>query len=228
MRVWPWSADPPLDSCGLAWAEATRRLSEGKILLSTGGRPLFSVVMTLPGFFFLFYFFSKQRTRYLKAAAAAAWDYSTASWLCKSSSRLASPLLRRGDTRLDRRRAVAAFSSEVLSLRGGYLAKFAAKRLQLQRSRHESGARLTPQLHAKELASEWCQSGGANATKLCLLDVKPQPLYICPVTFAVCRGAWLINNALPQHQLLFSFWENKCVTFFVTSTFSPIERRTSG
>lgn len=56
VHVWPGTKYPstnlPLDSCGLVWAEATGQLREGKILLWTGIRPPFSVVMTLPAFFY--------------------------------------------------------------------------------------------------------------------------------------------------------------------------------
>lgn len=56
---------------------------------------------------------------------------------CSANHRAGSHLrfFRRGDTLLDRRRAVAAFSSEVLSVRGGCFTKFAAKTLPLQQSR---------------------------------------------------------------------------------------------
>lgn len=231
VRVWPWikhpSANSPLDSCGLVWAEATRRPREGKILLSTGGLPLFSVVMTLPAFFFF-------HTQYLRAVAGAAWDYShrfAALQIIERAHVSGSPARWHALGSVACRRSI--FFLRFWALEGDVSRRLPPKSCSCSKVVHADSTNPEPGWHhswilKNALTSDWCQSSGTKRIKLCLLDIKPQSFLFTQWHLQFVKAPGLSTTPCPTISFCFLFLENERVPFFITSTFSPFERRTSG
>lgn len=223
VRVWPWikdpSANPPLDSCGLVWAEATRRLREGKILLSTGGLPLFSVVMTLPAFFFVF-FFSKRRTRYLGAVAGAAWDYFhrfTAPQIIAPAHISGSSAWWRALGSVVCRRSV--FFWGFWALEGDVSWSLLPKSCSCSEVVHADSTNSEPGWHhswklKNVLTLDWCQSSGTNGIKLCLPDIKPQSFLFTHWHLQFIKASGSSTSPCPTISFCFLFLENECARRF--------------
>lgn len=209
VRVWPRikypSTNPPLDSCGLVWAEATRRLREGKILLSTGGLPLFSVVMTLPAFSFFFF------SWYLRAVAGAAWDYShrfTALQIIEpahiSGSFGAVTCIWIG--RVPSQRFLLRF----WALEGDVLRSLPPKSCSCSKAVHADNTNPEPGwrhswILKNALTLDWCQPSGTNGIKLCLPDIKPQSFLFTQWHLQFIKASGLSTTPRPNISFCFLF-----------------------